>query len=104
MNCLGNWRIPELRNLERGVLSLLNALDEDFLLGQLDWTASDLTLVAELEGELVGVLSSSLPVSSTKSCGQFQCNACGPRWTNLGLRTSALLLSVGQRFQAGVPN
>ena len=69
----------------------------DLLLGQLEWTASNWALAAELEGELVGVLRSSLPASSSKSCEQFQCNASGPRWTKGGLRASALLSSAGLR-------
>ena len=71
INCMDNWRIPELRNLDKGVCSLRAP---PRLLGQLDRTGSDLALVVELEGDLLGVVESSLLASSTKSCEQFQCN------------------------------
>ena len=101
--CLGCWRIPRFRNLDKGVLSLLKGL-WDLLQGKQDEAASELTWVLELEGGSVNSGGSSLLSSSTKSSDQFQCNALAPRWTIWGL-ASVLRASVGQSYlRWEVPN
>ena len=90
INCLDNWRIPELRNLDKGVCSLLAP---PRLLGQLDRTGSDLALVVELEGDLLGVVESSLPASSPRVLNSFNVMTKGQYDQVLRLNSQDLCLN-----------